>query len=213
MKSSKDRFYSDPDALPHLQDLQDFIESGQTDNIPPQIQRYLNMLRDANNMYNMYKSNAFILRTLMITYEIKETRARQILQDALNFFNSDTTVTKAAWRNIYAKKLEDVALLALQRDEIETYRRIIMSICEIRGLDKDDPPPAQLASTRITVYTLNPSDVGISKVDRRDLSREIERLQLPEDQERQIKMDAGIGPRKLFEDRKFKDGKSTTEES
>lgn len=200
MKSTNSRFYSDPDAIPDLQDLQDFIESGQTDNIPPQVERYLNMLKDANNMYSKYKSRAFIINTLKLTYGIKDSRAGQILSDALNFFNSDNSVTKMAWRNILAKKLEDAALLALAKDELENYRRIIMSIAELRGLDKDDPPPAQLPMQRIVTYTLKPKDVGMEEVDRRQLAREIDKLLLPENEERRIKMEAGIGPRKLFDD-------------
>jgi hypothetical protein len=177
------------------EELQKFITQGAKGNMPEDLVQYLSMLELIRGMYAKYDSKAAIIKTLTSkTYCINERTAYRLIDDALNFFYSSNEVKKEAWRNIYAEKLENAAIVAWERNDMETYRRLIVSAAEMRGLNQPDPIklPEEMYDRRPVIYVLDAKKLGLPQVSRQDLAAYIDGLPVPEKQKQLAKRDAMI---------------------
>ncbi|MHC1707494.1 MAG: hypothetical protein AB9842_08230 [Bacteroidales bacterium] len=182
--------------------IQALINKGEIHNLTQQQSRYLEMMETARGMYMKYKSQNFIINTLMRTRGVTRVVAGRIFCDALNFFYMDNDVSKDAWRNIYAEKLEHAAALAWEKNEIENYRRCIVSAAEMRGLNKEDAPklPPEIFDRRPVIYINDPVKIGIPRISKSELLKFIEELDITDMDRRKIMMDANITDVEFEED-------------
>ncbi len=163
-------------------------------------------------MYSKYETKNFIINTLTSdVYGISRYMAIQLFHDALNFFYSDNNVKQVAWENIYANHLDNLAYLALEKDDIETARKCFIDAAKLRGVgsQKNKEIPKEYFSKPIIIYTLEPSDVGLPKTSKKELAEFIDNL--PEISERErvrLSKDAGITDVTLFDDEKAPINKS-----
>lgn len=159
--------------------LQSFIMTGKTGDLPDDMVVYLSHLELVRSLNDKYESKTAILRVLKSpVYGYSDYAARKIYAEALNFFYSDNSVKREAWANIYADKLDNLALLAIESDDWESARRCFLDAAKIRmGSDDTNTIPAELLERRPVFYTLNPEDVGLpNKVNRHKLARWIDSL-------------------------------------
>lgn len=168
-------------ALDNLkyEQLQSYIMTGKTGEISDELVTYLSHLELVRSLYDKYESKTAILKVLKSTvYGYSDYAARKIFADALNFFYSDNSVKREVWGNIYADKLDNLALLAIEADDWESARRCFLDAAKIRmGNDDTNTIPAELLDRRPVFYTLNPEDVGLpNKVNRHKLARWIDDL-------------------------------------
>lgn len=180
--------------------LQQFITSGKKGDMPEDIVSFLSLLEAVRSMYGKYESKQAILKTLTSpVYGLTEYRATKIFMHALNFFYTDNDVKKEAWRNIYAEKLENAAMVAWEKDEMENYRRLIVSAAEMRGLNLPDPVrlPDEVYDRRPVIYLLDSKKLGLPPVSRQELGAFIDNLPIPEKNKALAKRDA------LVEDAEF----------
>lgn len=182
--------------------LQHFIETGACDVIPDHISLYLEQLDMVRSMYAKYESKSFIINTLLLVYkDLSRYNANKIFNDALNFFYLDNDVKQDAWRNIYAEKLENAALLAWEKNDLEAYRRLISDAAKIR-LSKVEPTqiPDELLDRRPVFYTIKASDVGIEEIPRNQLAEFIDKLEITEQEKEKVKNDARVSDFLLFDE-------------
>lgn len=159
--------------------LQSFIVTGNSEDIPEDLIEYMSHLELVRSMYDKYSSKAAILKVLRSrVYGYTEFMARKIFSEALNFFYSDNGVKREAWGNIYADKLDNLALLAIESDDWEGARRCFADAAKLRmGEEHKTEIPTELLDRRPVFYTLNPEDVGLpGKVNRHKLAAWIDNL-------------------------------------
>lgn len=176
-----------------LSEIQTLMSTGKG-NLPESAQRVLFMLDTVRAMYQKYETKPIIINTLVRTYNITRERAGQVFADALNYFYLDHQVTKEAWRNIYAEKFENAAAVCWEENDMEGYRRNLLSAAEMRQLNKEDPPkvPDELLDRRTIIYINDPKKLGIPPISRSDLAAFIDKHDITEIEKDKLYQDAGI---------------------
>lgn len=155
-------------------------------------------------MYSKYETKTFIVNTLISeTYGLSRYQANTLYYDALNFFYADNNVKQKAWENIYANHLDNLAYLAIEKDDIDTARKCFIEAAKLRGAGNEQGKeiPSEMLSKPIVIYTTDAERVGIPAVDRKALAKFID--DIPEITERErvrIQKDAGVTDVELFED-------------
>ncbi|QIK56061.1 hypothetical protein G7051_17525 [Dysgonomonas sp. HDW5B] len=84
--------------------------------ISPALADYILELNEASNLHRKYRSVSECANKLRITYpHLSIPTCKSRIYDAINFFNSDCSVTSPAWNNYFADqmmKLADICLVA-----------------------------------------------------------------------------------------------------
>lgn len=177
-----------------INQLQRYIDTGRS-NLPANVKLYLDLLETTRALFQKYKSRQFIMNYLVKIRGLTRHKAGEVYTDTLNFFYLDNAVTKEAWRNIYAEKLDNAADVCWVLNDMEGYRRNLISAGEMRGLNKEDPPkvPDELFDRRAVLYQFDPEKLGIPKASRTELIELIDNLEdITDSQRKRFKADAGI---------------------
>ncbi|WP_074406632.1 hypothetical protein [Aquimarina megaterium] len=189
----------------HLDLLNQWIERGSRDEMPEEILEYLDQLDKARGWYNSLMTEEQIIKRLLANYpDLDRIKARNRFYDAINFFYLDNHVKKEAYANIYANKLDNIATAIIRSAEnSDDYSKAVKAITEaarIRGVyeKEQDKLPKELFDKPNKVYTMNPEDLGLPAANRNELARQIEAMNITEEQAIKIKQDAGLEPRKIF---------------
>ena len=183
--------------------LQHYINTGKS-NLPDEMVIYLDLLELVRSMYSKYETKNIIINTLSSdVYGLTKNEATNLFYDALNFFFSDNKVKQKAWENIYANHLDNLAYLAIEKDDIETARKCFLDASRLRGAGNEQGReiPKEMLTKPIIIYTIDPEQVGIQQTSKKLLAEFID--QLPEISERErvrLQRDAGITDITLFED-------------
>jgi len=175
--------------------LQEYISTGDSSLMTPDMVTYLEQLELVRSMYTKYKSQNFIIKALRKLYpDIAETTAYRRFYDALNFFYLNNDVKKEAWRNIYAQKFENAAQFCWEHNDMEGYRKNLESAMKARCILEPDPPqiPAEFYDRRVIIYQMDPQMVGLEKVSRFKLAEMIDNYDLSEKEKDKLRQDAGI---------------------
>lgn len=172
----------------NYEQLQAFIMNGKQGDLPDELVIYLSHLELVRAMFDKYMSRTAIIKVLRSpVYGYTEYKARKLYAEAINFFYADNSVKREAWGNLYADKLDNLALLAIESDDWESARRCFLDAAKLRMSEEDKKDiPAELLDRRPVFYTLNPEDVGLpGKVNRHKLARWIDGLPDIDEAERQ----------------------------
>lgn len=158
--------------------LQLYIQSGKKGTLPDRLVEYLKVIELIRSLYDKYTSKKFILRLLSLPpYNVSEFRAQRLYNDALNFFYSDNGIKREAWGNIYAEKLDKLALLHVENDDFEGARRCMLDAAKLRiGDERKQEIPRALLDRRPIFYTIKPKELGFPEVNRRRLAEWIDKL-------------------------------------
>ena len=167
-----------------LQDIYEFMEHGNPDNAPDDIVSYLKLLDAARGMMlriDKFSNDEMIIKHFMLVDGLSRYKARQIIDEAREYFYCDSRVSKAAWRNIYGEKAEKVlhfAMLTMKdaKDAIAVIKAI-KELIEIRGVNEPDREslPDELFQKQIVVYTTDAAQLGLPVVDRNRLKEWIDK--------------------------------------
>lgn len=81
-------------------------------------------LNTASNLYRKFRSISECARQLQKLYpKLSIPTCRSRIYDAINFFNTDCTVTAAAWDNYFADRMMDLADINLVAQDLKEARR------------------------------------------------------------------------------------------
>ena len=193
-----------------LDHIYDFIENGNPDDADPAIVEYLEQLDKVRGMklrFDRWASKDAIIGHLIKVDGMTRYLANQLYNDALQYFYCDSTISKEAWRNLYAEDQEkDIAvarMLAKDASDFAKISKMRKELAELRGLFKDDPEelPEEWFQKPWKLYAMDAEFLGMPAIDRPKLAKQIDTLpELTEKERELIKREAAIMTPKLFLD-------------
>ncbi|MBD8081141.1 hypothetical protein [Chryseobacterium caseinilyticum] len=197
----------------NLNDLYKWIESGMTTTAPTELMEYVNLLEKIYRMMNrvdIYGSRDAIIKHLVdFEPEVKtRIKALDLYNEAFEYFNADTKISKKAWRNFYANKIDQdyemARAVAETASDFEKASRIADKAYKFRQLDQEDPPelPRSLFDKPIKVYTTDMDQFEIGNEDLKDIEMWIDdnTKELSPAAIDRIKQEAMLIPIKIFDD-------------
>lgn len=176
--------------------LQTWAATGKPGNIPENLVLYLQSLELVRSMYDKYKSKKFILNVLsQAPWELSEYKAQKLFNDSINFFYANNDIKREAWAHVYADKLDKLALLAIEMDDIATATKCHLEAAKLRMGDKEiQNIPKGLRDRRVIIYTMRPKDVGLPEANKKKLNEWIDILpDIPSEDRLRLKRD-GLTP-------------------
>ena len=198
----------------NLDDLYEWLENGKSALVDESFMRYVELLDKVRAMMlrkDIYGNKETIIKHL-ITFEPElqknKYRANQIYSESIEYFYTQDTISKKAWRNLYADDLDkayDLAIaLAETSSDVDKATKIKERAGKIRALDQVDPPeiPKNLFSRPNKVYTMDMDMWEIGSEDRNDAVAWIEEYgkKLSGKQIDRIKQEIGATKIKIFQD-------------
>jgi hypothetical protein len=185
--------------------LQGLIERGETKNLPANVVQYYEQVDFIRCLHGKYESKSFIINAVTLQWpNLTKHKATQLYFESLNFFNLDNPVKVEAWANIYADRMDQMAMICYEMGDMETWRRMTMDAAQLRGVGKDKPNeiPDALLDRRPVLYTIHLRDLGIEEVNRNDLAAFIDSLDITERQKTKYKREGMVEdvPFELMED-------------
>lgn len=193
-----------------LDELYDFIENGTANESNTDIMQYLVELDKVRGMYlriDRFASKDAIVNHLQKVDGYSRYLANKLFNQAMEYFYCDTTISKAAWRNIYAEKMEKVInfAIATMQDTSDAAKvsKMILEMAKVRQLDQPDKEelPMELFTRPFKIYSSDAEFLGLPEVNRLELSEFIDKLpDLSDAQKELIKRESQILPVKVFLD-------------
>lgn len=190
--------------------IYNFMEHGNVNNAPKEIVAYLDLLDKVRAMclrIDKFGSKEAVVKHLMAVDKLSRFKANQVYEESREYFYSDSKISKSAFINIYAEKLDKIIAFAMltMKDPSDASKvaKMIVDAAKVRQLDvpdKDDLP-AELFRAPFIVYTSNAEELGMPKADRNKLSKMIDEFpDISEKARTQIKREAMALPLKVFPD-------------
>lgn len=197
-----------------IDDIYDFIESGNPDNAPEHIVEYLELLTRVDGMIRRIdkfgSKNAVVKHIVLVEklfgHKLSYYKASKIYNEALEYFFNDVEVSKKAWRNFYANIIEQEINFARQiKKDTQDSKRIVdmaKTAAELRGVFDEDKEelPDELFRKPFVVYSTKVEELGLPKVDRNRLKEMIDTKipDLSEKEKLRIYQEADIVPFEVF---------------
>lgn len=193
-----------------IKDIYDFMERGDVNNAPLHIVEYLELLDKVRGMalrIDKFGSKEAIVKHLIVVDKLSRYKANQVYDETIEYFYSDSHISKKAWRNLYADKAEKALHFAMlqMRDASDASKVVKMAqeIAILRGINEPDKEelPKELFQKPFVVYTTDSEMLGLDKANRTVLAELIDSFPEVTEKERiKIKRDAEILPIKVFYD-------------
>lgn len=194
----------------NLEIISDFIATGNRSKADPAIVAYLDLMDKVRGMFlrfDKYGSKDHIVGHLMKVEGFSRYLANNIYNDAMEYFYCDSKISKDAWRNIYAEKMEKVINLSmLAIKDASDGAKVVKMISEVANLrqlhveDKEELPEEWFARPW-KLYAMDADFLGLPSVNRHKLAEQIDNLpELSEKEREMIKREAAILPVKIFVD-------------
>jgi CRISPR/Cas system CSM-associated protein Csm2 small subunit len=192
----------------NIKDIYDFMETGNPANAPAHIVEYLELLDKVRGMFlriDKFGNRDMIIKHLMTAEKLSRFKAAQVCDEAREYFYSETRISKQAWKNIYADKMEMMINFAMQTvkdvSDAQKVVKMLMDVAVIRGINEPDVEeiPAEVFQPPIVVYTSSAETLGIPKPNRQRLAEMIDKYpELSEKEKEHLKREAGIKQLILF---------------
>jgi DNA-binding ferritin-like protein len=175
--------------------------------LPSEILEYIGLMEKARDWHYQMKSRLYVVKHLKLEYyaktqeELSDYLARQIYDNAINYYYADRTIRKESWRNMLAEKYLISAQLCFQKGDYEGHRKFLESVERVMRLNEkdDDGTDPKLLDRRTFVYVVSGKELGVPEVDRHELARIIDGYDIRESMKVKVKREAGSLPRKLFD--------------
>lgn len=181
-----------------LDNLNDYVQSGSMNDLKNEEAIYLDALLLFAGMGRRYGRRNTVAFFTKPPFGLKYARASEMYDEAINLFHADRQVERKAMRHLFAEQLQEAALVvrenAQSAKDWEVYGNLLTQASRMLGLDKDDPekPPAEQFMKPVRFYSLDPGHVGLHTIDRQQVARQIESLEIPEREKIRIRQDARI---------------------
>lgn len=193
-----------------IKDIYDFMERGNVNNAPIHIVEYLELLDKVRGMtlrIDKFGSKEAVVKHLILVNKLSRYKANQVYDEAIEYFYSDSTISKQAWRSLYADKAEKALNFAmLQMRDVNDASKVVKmahDIAILRGINEPDKEelPDELFLKQFVVYLTDAETLGLPKANRNVLAEFIDSLpELTEKERIRIKQEAEILPLKVFVD-------------
>jgi hypothetical protein len=188
-----------------IHEIDAYIQKGEFKSLPEHMTVYLKWMEEAHDWYYKFKSRNWVMRYLIANCQDKDGNhisyymAEKIFNDMLSFFYADKNFKRNSWLRYLAERIEMGAALALEDNDFETYgknlERAAKVISQIQ-LDKDDTDP-RLLDRRPRFFATDAKELGVPKIDRRKLARQIDEMDISEAEKMAAKRDLGEEEREM----------------
>lgn len=179
----------------YLEDLKILIEQGNSANLTTLQIEFIEQIDYVRSLHLRWNSKPFIINAVRLKWpKLHRNQVVKLYNDAINFFYLDNEIKIEAWRNIYAEKLDSLAALAIEINDIEQARRCLVEAADIRGVKKDKPNqvPEHVLDRQQVFYTMDVEKLGLPKINRYELSAFIDNLDLTSVEKLKLKRDSMI---------------------
>lgn len=193
-----------------LEQIYEYIDTGDVQSAPESVVSYLKAMEMVYTMQlriDKYGSKDAIIKHLRKQFGLSQYRANKLYNTSLEYFYADSDISKQAWRNLIAEKVEKTINLAIElvKDASDAQKvvKMLKDLYEIRELDKDDPLvlPDEMFSKPFKLYTTNAEALGIPVANRTSVAEWIDELEdISETEKDLIKREAGILPLQVLKD-------------
>ena len=167
-----------------LEDLLEFLETGNPKNVPPRLLAYMQMLEKIWGMYRRsfdFPNKEAIIKHLVIIDKLQRYQAVKLVRDALTYFAQENELSKKTWKELIADKMLKAFTAAIRlaknsRDFLDAVK-ILKEMAAVLQLDQEDigemeediMRQLQVLSTDITLF-------GEEKQDRNSIAQFIDAL-------------------------------------
>jgi len=190
--------------------IYDFIHNGDPGNVDPAIITYLEVMDKVRGMrmrFDRFPSKDHIIKHLMKVDGYSRYMANQFFNDAIEYFYSDTKISKDAYRNMLAEDLQkDIALartIAKDVSDLAKISKMRADLAVLLQLDVEDKEeiPDEFYAKPWKLYATDAELLGMPTVDRVKIAKDIDNYpELSEKERELIKREAAILPVKIFLD-------------
>ena len=167
-----------------LDDLLEFLETGDPKRVPPKLLAYMQMLEKIWGMYRRsfdFPNKEAIIKHLVIVDKLQRYQAVKLVRDALTYFAQENELSKKTWKELIADKMLKAFTAAIRlaknsRDFLDAVK-ILKEMAAVLQLDQEDigemeediMRQLQVLSTDITLF-------GEEKQDRNSIAQFIDAL-------------------------------------
>lgn len=178
--------------------IEEYISSGSKGRLNPKEERYLDLLVLVYSLDGHHgKRNTIKFLTsppLSFSYE----QAIRVYTEAVEMFYCNRQVSRQALQAKTADQFENLYFAALKNakttKDYADAAGILAQRAKLLRLDQPEVQrlPAELFRKRFTIVSENPEDIGLPRVDRALIGRQIDSLEAPEAVKERIREDSGI---------------------
>jgi len=187
-----------------LSDIYEFIEKGSLSDAPEGIAEYLVLLDKIRGMamrIDQFGSKEAIVKHLILVDKLSRYKASKVYDYV------DSTISKKAWINIYAEKMDKMINFSMQTvKDVNDASKVVKMLVdvanhrEVHTPDKEELPE-ELFRAPFIVYSADAEFLGLPKINRQRLSEMIDSFpELTEKEKMHIKREALVLPLKVFPD-------------
>ena len=195
--------------IPKIQDVDleviyEFIDNGDPSNAPAEIVAYLDLMDKIRGMHlriDRYGSKDHIVKHLIKVEGLSYFLANKAYNQTLEYFYADNEVSKEAWRNIIAGKMEKNISLAqmIVKDVSDAAKvnKMLKELAEVLGLDQpdDEKIPDGMYDKPVKIYTISMEDLGKKPQGKKELRDFIQSLpEVPERVKEILEQEAMLKP-------------------
>lgn len=186
-----------------IEDIQSFLQTRKSAIIPQTLQTYILQL---DTVARIIHNNRISVRAAIIQLrrewpDLTVAQARGIYYDGLMYFYHDEQASASMWDQVYADKLDDIALLALKSGKEATALRATEMAHKMRTTVREAQEYQWKAPTYLIDINVKPEDLGYQTQKLADIARRAEdrkfaemigSLETTEAEKARLLSDAGI---------------------
>lgn len=193
-----------------LDQVHEFMQKGSASNAPEHIVKYLELIDKVRGMilrFDIWGNRESVISHLVKHDRLSPYKARIIYNETIEYFYLEKVVSKAAWRNFYADKMERVVNFAMQTmtnasdaAKVVSMLKELGEMREVHVPDKEELPD-NFFEKPFVLMTTDPEVFEFGKVNRQQLSAFIDTLpDITEREKIRIKQEARVLPLTIFAD-------------
>jgi hypothetical protein len=193
-----------------LDQVYEFMERGNVNNTPQHIVDYLLLLDKTMGMIrriDMYGNREAVVKHLRLVDGLSDHKASKIYNEAIEYFNIDNEISKDAWRNFYADKMEKVINFStlIMKDVADASKvvKMLLDVATLRQVNVPDAEklPDNFFDKPVNLMSLDANIFEFGKANRQGIEAFIDSMpDLTEKEKIRIKQETLILPLKLFPD-------------
>lgn len=191
-----------------LEHIYDFMENGSLKNAPEEIVNYLLLLDKVMGMIrrvDIFGNKDAVIKHLILVEGFSHYKAKSIYNETLEYFHADKEVSKDAYRNYYAERMDKVTNFAMliMKDVADAAKvhKMLLDTMIARGVNEEDKEviPDHFYEKPVNLLTYDARILEFGETNRKALDDFINKLpELTEKERQRIKQEALLLPLKVF---------------
>lgn len=155
----------------HPEIIQSFIQTGKSEAIPQDVQRFITILDKIPDMHRKFPNISRCAKELMKLYpqyNLSFQTAREFIYTAINYFHLNSSVKNEAWNQYYADRAEDLHHICVKMGDMKTAKEYLNLAHEWRQSKKENSidvsklvPVKQVLSSKLTPKMLNLNEYNL----------------------------------------------------